>query len=85
MVSSESHNQCYGSMFPQTLHASSGQPVRGKVFAYQLVRAGGTFLSDQGVSADIQSWDECVECQEFDTCYKLSFGKLLLEAAISEK
>ncbi len=82
---SEIHKKCYGAMFPETLHAQDDQPVRGKVFAYQLVTAGGLWRSNRGVSADVQSWDECVECRELEHCYKLSLGKLLLEIAVSEK
>ncbi len=84
-MSSGSHKDCYGAMFPETLHAANDKPVRGKVFAYQLLTAGGTFRSDRRVSVDVPSWDECVECREFKGCYKLSLGRLLLEAAISEK
>jgi len=72
-------------MFPETLHFEPDRPMRGKVFRFQLSRAGGTFRSDRKIAADMAAWDECRECAEFDACYKLSMGKLALEAAISEK
>jgi hypothetical protein len=84
-MSDENHKKCYGTIFPQTLHAPNDQPVRGKVFTYHLVIAGGMFRSDRKVSADIQSWGECVECPEFEHCYKFSLGRLLLENTIGEK
>jgi hypothetical protein len=43
------------------------------------------FRSDRKVAVDIAAWDACRECPEFDGCYKLSFGRLALESAISEK
>ncbi len=81
---SENHKECYGRMFPQTLHASNDKPLRGKVFGYELVSAGGVIRSNRRASADVPAWDECIECPEFDHCYKFSLGKFLLEAAIGE-
>jgi hypothetical protein len=81
----EQRKDCYGAMFPETLHIESGQPIRGKVFACQLLTAGGTFRSDRRVTADREAWDRCVFCEDFEHCYWLSLGKLLLETAIAEK
>ena len=84
-MTNASHKDCYGAMFPPTLHAAADRPMRGKVFAYQLLTAGGTFRSDRKVSADIEAWDACVDCGEFQPCFKLSLGKLVLETAICER
>ncbi len=81
----EHHKDCYGAMFPPTLHIDGDRPMRGQVFACQLLRAGGAFRSDRRVAADMEKWDECVGCDDFDHCYKLSLGKLMLEVAVSEK
>ena len=79
------HTDCYGRMFPETLHYESDRPMVGKVLRFQLSRAGGLFRSDRRIAVDTAAWDECCECAEFDTCYKLSMGKLALERAISDK
>ncbi len=84
-MSQNDHKDCYGTMFPPTLHVDADRPVRGKAFAYQLFTPGGIMRADRRVSADIKAWDECVSCAEFEHCYKLSLGKLVLETAISEK
>jgi hypothetical protein len=81
----EHHKDCYGAMFPETLHVENDQPIQGKVFAYQLLTAGGTFRSDRKVTADMEAWDRCVLCMDFEHCYWLSLGKLLLETAIAAK
>jgi hypothetical protein len=57
--------------------------VSGKVFSYQLKRAGGTFVSHRTVAVNMAEWDDCLKCPEFDHCYKLCTGRLALEAAIS--
>jgi hypothetical protein len=84
-MSQSRHEECYGVMFPSTLPVASDRPMRGKVFAYQLSTAGGTLRADRRVSADMNAWDACVECLDFDSCYKLSLAKLALETAISKK
>lgn len=84
-MSNRCHKDCYGAMFPTTLHPAGDLPMRGKVFAYQLLTAGGTFRADRKVTADIEAWDACAACEDFEPCFKLSLGRLVLETAISEK
>jgi hypothetical protein len=77
------HKKCYGTMFPSILPHEAGRLVSGKVFAYELRRAGGTFVSQRRVAVDMAEWDDCLKCPEFDDCYKLCTGRLALEAAIA--
>lgn len=84
-MSNAEHKPCYGQMFPSTLHLASDRPVSGKVFSFLLRTAGGTFRSDREVAANVQEWDDCVACPEFDPCYRLGLGKVTLEAAIGDK
>ena len=60
----------------------SGRVVSGKVFSFEIVRAGEMFVSHRKVSVNRQEWDDCLACSEFDHCYKLSTGRLALESAI---
>jgi len=57
--------------------------VSGKVFSFEIVRAGGTFVSHRRVSVNRQEWDDCLACHEFEHCYKLCLGRLALESAIA--
>jgi hypothetical protein len=82
-MSQHDHKQCYGTMFPSTLRADADKPMSGKVFAFELRRAGGTFVSDRRIAVKMAEWDDCLACSEFDDCYKLSLAKLTLEAAIA--
>jgi hypothetical protein len=84
-VTHENRKDCYGAMFPETLHSQGGPPVRGKVFVYCLATAGGTFRSDRRVTADLAAWEDCVVCERFDACYRLSAGKLMLETALRDR
>jgi hypothetical protein len=80
----DEHKACYGTMFPDPLHAPNDRRARGKVFAFQLVTAGGFRRSDRRVEVNREEWDDCLRCPEFDHCYKLCMAKLTLEAAIAD-
>jgi hypothetical protein len=82
-VPQNDHEHCYGTMFPSVLSVESGRIVSGTVFSFEIVRAGGTFVSDRKVSVNRQEWDNCVDCPKFEPCYKLSMGKLAMESAIA--
>ena len=51
--------------------------MKGKVFSFEL-DAVGLARSDRLVKADLEEWDDCLECPEFDHCYKLCMAKLTL-------
>jgi hypothetical protein len=77
----QSHKSCYGTMFHSVLHFTENEPMKGKVFGLELDRRG-LARSDRKITANLEEWDECLECPEFDHCYKFSMAKLALEAAI---
>lgn len=77
------HKACYGTMSPDALHHPNDKPVKGKVFHYTLHTAGGAYRRDRTFGVDMNEWDDCVACPEFEHCYKLSAAKMELEAAIA--
>jgi hypothetical protein len=79
----DEHKKCYGTMFPSILPPEADRLVSGKVFSYELRKAGGLFVSHRRVAANTAEWDDCLKCPEFDHCYKLCMGRFALEAAIS--
>ncbi len=84
-MSESTHKECYGTMFPDALHFTSNRPTGGKVFSYELDLAGGMSRSDRSTSADIEQWDDCLACPEFEHCYKFCLAKLSLQAAIANE
>lgn len=84
-MSESTHKVCYGKMFPDALHFGSDQPIRGKAFWFEMDTAGGVTRSDRQVGVDIEEWDDCRNCPEFEHCYRLCVGKLALEAVIADK
>lgn len=77
------HKDCFGKMFPDDLHLKNNQPNKGKVFLVWVDLAGGMIRSDRRVSADIAEWDDCRQCPEFESCYKLCLAKTTLESVVA--
>lgn len=77
------HKAYYGTMLHDTLHFRINKEMKGKVFSFE-IDSMGLGRSDRLVNADISEWDNCLECTEFDHCYKLCMAKLALEAAVAE-
>ena len=75
------HKHCYGTMFHDVLHFQDNTPMKGKVFAFELDRMG-LGRSKREVTANIAEWDDCLQCEEFDHCYKFCIAKLLLQDSI---
>jgi hypothetical protein len=82
-VSQNDHKKCYGGMFPSVLSWEADRVNSGKVFSFEIVRAGGTFVSRRRVATDMPEWDDCLECPEFEHCYKLCTARLVLETAVT--
>lgn len=77
------HKDCYGTLFPDSLHSSVNQKMRGKVFEFELYSLG-LARSNRNVNINLSEWDDCQNCVEFEQCYKLCMAKLTLETAISQ-
>lgn len=75
------HKSCFGTMFPDSLHLPT--TLKGKVFAVRETPSGGVAAPDRTVEIDVEEWDDCQRCSEFESCYKLCLGKVTLESAIS--
>jgi hypothetical protein len=72
---------CYGKMFPSVIRRPSNVTMAGKVFSYHIKRPG-MMATEHLVMADGQAWRQCVMCEEYEACYRLSISKLLLETAL---
>ena len=77
------HKVCYGTMFHDTLHFEVNKEMKGKVFSFELDTIG-LGRSDRLCKANISEWDDCLECSEFDHCYKFCMAKLALGAAVAK-
>ena len=78
------HKDCFGKMYPDDLHLRNNRPNKGKVFTVHLSSSYGviTTRKDRQIEVDIDEWDDCQKCPEFESCYKLSLARVALESAI---
>ena len=72
---------CYGKMFPATLVKAENQEVKGRVFGYRVDHTG-VIATGRAVTVDREVWQECTQCHDFDGCFRLSTGTLLMEIAV---
>jgi hypothetical protein len=73
---------CYGPMFPETLgDGVDNGTVTGKVFGYDTAPRG-LAVPKRIPNVDTKEWEDCLQCEAFDSCYKLSSAKFALLAAI---
>lgn len=72
---------CYGRMFPSIAAMEHNKPVSGNVFGYQ-VQLPGIAVTRRGTTVNADAWRQCVACPEFESCYRLSTGRLLMEMAV---
>ena len=75
------HAACYGHLFPSVTSVATNREVAGAVFHYQ-IRQPGPMTTERSIGVDSSAWDRCVECPEFETCYRLSVGGLLMDLAV---
>ena len=61
-MSQHDRKKCYGTMFPSVLPLEADKIVAGKVFSFEIVRAGGAWVSHRRVATNMQEWDDCLEC-----------------------
>ena len=73
--------KCYGNMFPSAIEVTYNSPIAGRVFGYDL-QYSGQVAHWRSATVNNDAWAHCVKCPDFDGCYRLSIGKMLMEVAI---
>jgi hypothetical protein len=77
----KSEPDCYGKMFSPLISLAHNESVGGKVFGYQIDRPG-IVVTRRAITTDRDAWRYCLECPDFDGCYRLSTGTALMEIAV---
>jgi hypothetical protein len=73
--------ECYGKMFPPVVEMAHNRSVVGKVFGYELSYQGEV-AACRAATVNRDAWQQCLECREFEGCYRLSAGTMLMELAV---
>ncbi len=75
------HPNCYGAMFPPMASLSTNRAVAGTVFRYRIDQPG-PIPTEQSLGVDMEAWERCTQCPDFDACYRLSAGTVLMDLAL---
>ena len=81
----QEHRDCFAKMLPYPTGNKVLASSAGKAFAWTSKPSGGLAAPDKAIEVDIDAWDECRNCQEFDSCYHLSMAKLSLATAVQHR
>ena len=84
-MSQNGHKECYGTMVADTTHPVAGGVMVGKVIDFELKTAGGMYRGDRIVHTKTDEWDDCLKCEEFDSCYRLSLLRLTVEGVVANR
>ena len=76
----ENRKSCYGKMYPSIVTVAPTRTDKGKVFNYK-VDQPYVPPSHREETVKNEAWRECTGCPEFDTCFRVSAGTLLMEIA----
>ena len=75
------HSECYGHLFPPLATLVTNRDVAGVVFRYEIEQRG-PIPTQRSTGLKESAWDRCTACVDFDTCYRLSLGSLLMDIAV---
>ena len=81
-MTAKPHKSGYGKMFPSTLSLGANEPIQGKAFSVFGGKPHGTVVTGRRVEVNMEQWDDCLACEEFENCRKLSQARLSLERAV---
>lgn len=73
---------CYGTIFPSISKDNPHRAAEGKVFSYETTTSGLS-IPTRKLGIDHNSWENCLKCDAFESCYKLSVAQLLFHTAIA--
>ena len=75
------HKPCYGKMMPDLASTASSERYEGKAFGGER-KTIGLSVGKVVVSVNGDEWDDCLSCMEFDSCWKLSMSKQILQLSL---
>jgi hypothetical protein len=72
---------CFGGMYPDLTTVEYNKDLPGKVFT---VRVGSLGLVHQApqIKADLNAWEDCQQCEVYQSCFDFSNAKLAMRQAL---
>jgi hypothetical protein len=73
---------CFGTIYPDLEKFQFGKPMRGRVFQI-IVNTVGPGHRDRELNIDVESWQNCRQCEDFQNCLDLSNAKLQMQRVLA--
>jgi hypothetical protein len=74
---------CFGTIYPDLEQIQLGKTAAGKVF-HICINSQGPGHRDRKLSIDLESWQDCRQCEDFRNCYDFSLAKLEMQRVLRE-
>jgi sulfatase maturation enzyme AslB (radical SAM superfamily) len=74
---------CFGDIYPDVERFQFGKPLAGKVFQIS-VNTLGPGHRDRKLDIDMEAWQECRQCEDFQNCFDFSSAKLQMQRVLRE-
>jgi len=74
---------CFGTIYPDLERFQFGKPIAGKVFQIS-VDTLGPGHRDRKLGIDVDSWQDCRQCADFQNCLDFSNAKLQMQLALRD-
>ena len=72
---------CFGTIYPDLERFQFGKPLTGKVFQIS-VDTLGPGHRDRKLDIDMDAWQDCRQCEDFQNCFDFSSAKLQMQLAL---
>jgi sulfatase maturation enzyme AslB (radical SAM superfamily) len=83
MGTEENMKTCFGDIYPDLEKFQFGRPLIGKVFQIS-VDTIGPGQKARKLSIDMDAWQECRQCEDFQSCYDFSSAKLQMQCVLRD-
>jgi hypothetical protein len=72
---------CFGTIYPDLEQFQFGKPLVGKIFQIS-VDTRGAGHRDRKLAIDVDAWQECRQCEDFQNCLDFSNSKLQMQGVL---
>lgn len=73
---------CFGAIYPDLEHFQFGKPMIGKVFQIT-VNTVGPGNRERKLDIDVDAWEDCRRCGDFQNCLDFSNAKLQMQRVLA--
>jgi hypothetical protein len=73
--------KCFGAIYPDLATVEYNKDLPGKVFTVRVGSFGLVHQTPQ-LQADMKAWEECQQCDVYQSCFDFSNAKLALRQAL---